>query len=183
MGLDMYLSKRTFIGANYEHRNVKAKVSITIGKKKVNINPNKISYIHEGVAYWRKANHIHAWFVENCQGGEDDCGNYDVSTSKLKELIELCEQVLEKKDECREADVSVAKLKELIALCKEIFEKKDNAFSEANLPTQSGFFFGGTEYGEYYYSAIEDTINMLNEAIADVDENDYNIDFLYHSSW
>jgi hypothetical protein len=156
MGLDMFLTKRHYIGSNYEHRNVKAKVSITIGKKKVNINPNKISYIHEGVAYWRKANHIHAWFVENCQGGEDDC---------------------------READVSVAKLKELIALCKEIFEKKDNAFSEANLPTQSGFFFGGTEYGEYYYSAIEDTINMLTEAIADVDENDYSIDFLYHSSW
>ena len=156
MGLDMYLSKKSYIGANYEHRNVDLKIDVKIGDKEIKINPKKVSYILEEAAYWRKANHIHAWFVENCQGGEDDC---------------------------READVSLAKLKELIALCKEVFEKKDDAFSEANLPTQRGFFFGGTEYGEYYYSAIEDTINMLTEAIADVDENDYSIDFLYSSSW
>lgn len=156
MGLDMFLTKRHYIGSNYEHRNVKAKIDIKVNKKKVNINPNKISYIHEEAAYWRKANHIHLWFVDNCQGGEDDC---------------------------RDADVSVAKLKELIALCKEVLEKKNEAFSEANLPTQSGFFFGDTEYSIYYYSAIEDTINMLTEAIADVDENDYSIDFIYHSSW
>ena len=156
MGLDMFLTKKHYIGSNYEHRNVKAKIDIKVGKKKVNIDPKKISYIHEEVGYWRKANHIHAWFVDNCQGGEDDCRYADVSVAQLKELIELCQQVLEKKDE---------------------------AFSEANLPTQEGFFFGGTEYGEYYYSELEDTIKMLTEAIADVDENDYSIDFIYHSSW
>lgn len=156
MGLDMFLTKRHYIGSNYEHRNVKAKVNITVRKKKVNINPNKISYIHEEAAYWRKANHIHLWFVDNCQGGEDDC---------------------------RDAHVSVEQLKELIALCKEVLEKKDDAFSEANLPTQSGFFFGSTEYDEYYYSDVEDTIKQLTEAIADVDEKDYNIDFIYRSSW
>lgn len=156
MGLDMYLSKKTYIGANYQHRNVDLKIDVKIGDKEIKINPKKVSYILEEAAYWRKANHIHAWFVENCQGGEDDCGNYDVSTSKLKELIELCEQVLEKKDE---------------------------AFSEENLPTQGGFFFGGTEYGEQYYSDLEDTINMLTEAIADVDEKNPDVDFEYHSSW
>jgi hypothetical protein len=156
MGLDMFLTKRHYIGSNYEHRNVKAKINITVGKKKVNIDPKKISYIHEEVAYWRKANHIHAWFVDHCQNGEDDC---------------------------RDADVSVAQMKELIALCKEVLEKKDEAFSEANLPTQEGFFFGGTEYGEYYYSDVEETIKMLSEAIEGVEENDYSIDFLYRSSW
>ena len=25
------------------------------------------------VAYWRKANAIHSWFVENCQDGVDEC--------------------------------------------------------------------------------------------------------------
>ena len=25
-------------------------------------------------AYWRKANQIHAWFVDNVQQGNDDCG-------------------------------------------------------------------------------------------------------------
>jgi hypothetical protein len=50
MGLDMYLSKKTFIGSNYEHRKVNVNIDITIGEKKVNINPKKISYIIEEAA-------------------------------------------------------------------------------------------------------------------------------------
>ena len=37
----------------------------------------------EDVGYWRKANQIHNWFVQNVQGGEDDCGIYEVSQAKL----------------------------------------------------------------------------------------------------
>jgi hypothetical protein len=74
-------------------------------------------------------------------------------------------------------------LKELIALCEEVLAKKDNAFSEANLPTQGGFFFGDTEYIEYYYECCEQTIQMLNEALEGVDENDYGVSFIYRSSW
>jgi hypothetical protein len=41
-------------------------------------------------AYWRKSNQIHAWFVDNVQGGEDNCGEYYVSHEKLKELLNTC---------------------------------------------------------------------------------------------
>jgi len=41
-------------------------------------------------AYWRKANQIHAWFVKNVQGGEDNCGEYYVSKEKLEELLNTC---------------------------------------------------------------------------------------------
>ncbi len=50
------------------------------------------------VAYWRKANQIHKWFVDNVQGGEDNCGEYYVSREKLKELLTTCRQALFKKD-------------------------------------------------------------------------------------
>jgi len=50
------------------------------------------------VAYWRKANQIHKWFVDNVQGGEDNCGEYYVSRDKLKELLTTCRQALFKKD-------------------------------------------------------------------------------------
>jgi hypothetical protein len=156
MGLDMYLTKKIYIGSKYEHRNVEANVDIKVNGNVININPKKISYILEEAAYWRKANHIHLWFVENVQDGEDDCGDYDVSITRLNELVAICEQVL---------------------------AKKDNAFSEANLPTQAGFFFGDTEYSEYYYEDVADTIKMLNGAMEGIDENDYNISFEYHSSW
>ena len=61
MGLDMYLNKRTYIGAEYEHRKVKGKIEITEGEedKPINIQFNRVSEIIERVAYWRKANQIH----------------------------------------------------------------------------------------------------------------------------
>ena len=49
-------------------------------------------------AYWRKANQIHKWFVDNVQGGEDNCGEYYVSHEKLKELLTTCQQALFNKD-------------------------------------------------------------------------------------
>ena len=45
MGLDMYLTKKIYIGANYEHRNVEANVDIKVNGNVININPKKISYI------------------------------------------------------------------------------------------------------------------------------------------
>lgn len=41
---------------------------------------NKIKIIYE-VAYWRKANHIHNWFVQNIQDGIDDLLDYASSCS------------------------------------------------------------------------------------------------------
>jgi hypothetical protein len=49
-------------------------------------------------AYWRKCNQIHAWFVENVQRGEDNCGEYYVSKDKLKELSDLVNEALAKRD-------------------------------------------------------------------------------------
>ena len=49
-------------------------------------------------AYWRKANQIHAWFVDNVQGGNDNCGEYYVSHEKLTELLNLVNEALSKRD-------------------------------------------------------------------------------------
>ena len=103
--------------------------------------------------YWRKANQIHNWFVENVQGGVDDCKEYHVSQEKLKELVTLCKKVLLEK--------SVLQNKEL---AKEL------------IPTTSGFFFGSTEYDDYYFEELQDTINALENL-------DPNCDYYYRASW
>ena len=36
--------------------------------------------------YWRKANQIHNWMVNNVQSGNDDCGLYEVSIYHIMEL-------------------------------------------------------------------------------------------------
>lgn len=163
MGLDMYLTKRVYVGANYEHRNITGTIDIKAGDKPININLKKVSKIICSVAYWCKANHIHKWFVDNCQDGEDDCREAYVSLEKLSELKKLCAEVL-----------SISKDENLSD------EQKQEKYNEL-LPTASGFFFGGTDYDEYYIQNIQYTFDFINEELSDED-NKY-CDYYYQSSW
>ena len=150
MGLDMYLNKRTYV-QHWEHNRPEEQysVEVTKGGKPTNINPKKVKYIIEEAGYWRKQNQIHRWFVENVQHGEDNCGEYYVDSEKLAKLLELCQKV-----------------------------KADNSLAEELLPSTSGFFFGGTEYDEWYFNGIDNTIEILKEALEDVRGEYY-----YTSSW
>ena len=150
MGLDMYLSKKTYVKYWEHNGDNNYDVKVTKAGEPTKIDPKKVSYIVEEVGYWRKANQIHQWFVDNVQGGVDDC---------------------------RDAYVERDKLEQLLNLCKIVSIDKDKA--EQLLPTASGFFFGGTGYDEWYYEQINDTIEILEEALSD-DEADH---FEYHSSW
>ena len=150
MGLDMYLNKRTYV-QQWEHQKPEHKyeVVVTKGGEPTNIKPNKVKYIIEEAGYWRKQNQIHRWFVENIQNGTDDCGEYYVSKADLETLLELCEKV-----------------------------KADNTLADELLPGASGFFFGGTDYDEWYFNGIDNTIEILKEAL-----EDENGEYLYSSSW
>ena len=150
MGLDMYLNKRTYV-QQWEHQKPEEKyeVAVTKGGETANINPKKVKYIIEEAGYWRKQNQIHRWFVENIQNGTDDCGEYYVSKDALASLLDLCEKV-----------------------------KADNALADELLPGASGFFFGGTDYDEWYFNGIDNTIEILKEAL-----EDENGEYLYSSSW
>ena len=114
------------------------------------INSERIKYVIEEVGYWRKANHIHNWFVQNVQDGVDDCKQADVYREHLQDLLEACNRVMINPSEAEEL-----------------------------LPTASGFFFGGTEYDEYYFGSIQETISILEECLSDEDADT----FYYTSSW
>lgn len=98
MGLDMYLEKRVYVGAHHEHNGVKGVINLTSNDEPIKVDLNKISYITEEAYYWRKANAIHGWFVQNVQNGADDCRSYYVSWNKLQELRNLISEILETKD-------------------------------------------------------------------------------------
>ena len=180
MGLDMYLTKKTFIGAEYEHREVKADINITIMGKPIKIDPKKISYIQESAMYWRKANHIHDWFVRNVQDGEDNCAEYHVSKENLQALLNDCKQVAQS---LKDSPTKKKKFKVGYNGKEDIYEEYDvftnTEVAEELLPTASGFFFGGTEYGRYYLQEIEETIKGLEEILASEDDASY----YYQSSW
>lgn len=132
MGLDMYLNKKVYVGANYKHRGITGSIELkdALGKR-IPINLSKVTEVIESAAYWRKANMIHAWFVDNVQSGEDDCGSYDVSGDQLKELRDLCKKAIETKD-------------------------------ASLLPPQKGFFFGSTEIDDGYWQDLKDTIEQID---------------------
>ena len=112
----------------------------------------KYTSFGQEVGYWRKANHIHKWFVDNVQNGTDDCAEYEVSQERLVELRQVCEDVLRNKSKA-------SKL----------------------LPSESGFFFGGTDYDEYYFNKIVNTIEIIDKVLESTDfENDM---ITYQSSW
>jgi len=152
MGLDMYLDKETYV-KNWDFQKSEEKHEITIkkgGEVVEDINPTKIKFIVEEVGYWRKANAIHNWFVQNIQDGVDNCQRSYVSRKELQQLLTLVEKILD-----------------------------DHSLAAKLLPTQSGFFFGGTEYDEWYFKDLEDTKRILTEVLSFPATSD----FYYHASW
>lgn len=155
MGLDMYLSAKKF-HSNAEWRSNETKEEFAKLKQMSGVGTviDKVDlphiYLEVSVGYWRKQNAIHKWFVDNCQNGEDDCRTSYVGREQLKALKDLCLKVL-----------------------------ADREQADDLLPSQEGFFFGGTDYDEWYFHGIVDTIEIVNSALSMPDE----WEFEYHSSW
>jgi hypothetical protein len=138
MGLDMYLNKRIYVGANYQHNEVTGKIELFRHGEPIKINLNKVTYVVENVGYWRKANAIHRWFVDHVMDGEDECYEHYVRDEQLKELLDLCKKV-----------------------------RKNHRLAAELLPTQNDLFFGSTDYDEWYWQDIDLTIKILEDALKD----------------
>lgn len=108
------------------------------------------------VGYWRKANAIHNWFVQNVQNGEDNCGTYYVTKEKLLEL---------------RTDVQAA---------LDQIEAGDPTAASNILPPISGFFFGDTEVDEWYKHSLENTLVIIDKCLGPKFKG---YGFYYQSSW
>lgn len=150
----MFLTAKRFFWSNPKDKKEKARAD-TITKLFPEMEKDKLNYVIFEVGYWRKANHIHNWFVRNVQYGDDDCGTYYVSQEALKELKQACIKALKFKG-----------------------VKRNNAL-DSILPTQDGFFFGNTEYDEDYFKDCKKTIDIINRVLCFPQEWEVE----YHSSW
>lgn len=140
--------------------------------------------IMDQVAYWRKANAIHDWFVNHVQDGEDDCDYHDeVTKETLQELLDVCEQVLKASEM---VDGQIVNGYRYTDNGKEpILEDgqhiKDPSVAMELLPTTGGFFFGSTDYDEWYYEQVEYTANKIREIL---ETTDFEQEMIYYvSSW
>ena len=103
--------------------------------------------------YWRKANFVHRYFTEDyLQRGyeSDNLTPFTVTREDLRRLADLCGEVLEHKDDAPQL-----------------------------LPTESGFFFGSTEYGDWYFEDVEFTRGEIEKLLAEANGGDT----FYYEAW
>lgn len=150
MGLDMYLHAKRYLWAWQDGSEDKT-IANEVQKIAKISEDFEVKEIVIKAGYWRKANQIHRWFVQNVQDGKDDCGYYYVNRQNLIDLRDVCKRVSENKE-----------------------------LAATELPTESGFFFGNTEYDDWYYQDLAETIEIIDKALT-LDPAQW--DFEYHSSW
>jgi len=160
MGLDMYLRASEYVSRK-DYKTIDGQMVAEINPifdeivKQFNAEDaiDKDSFggitVDLPMGYWRKANQIHNWFVENVQDGEDDCNKYYVTREQLEQLRSTCLEVI----------VDIDKAEDL-------------------LPTGAGFFFGSTNYDQYYVQDLVDTVDIINRCLSTKFDS-----FEYQSSW
>ena len=130
MGLDMYL-----MSANREEAD--GWENLTTAERTAVMDENPWSE----VGYWRKANQIREWFVNNCDYPADgDCEEVEITKEDLEKLADTCRGVLANHD-----------------------------LAEKLLPCKKGFFFGSYDYDEWYFLQLEDTIGICEDTIHNTD--------------
>ncbi|MGJ9384349.1 hypothetical protein [Salipaludibacillus sp. CF4.18] len=167
MGLDMYLFSLARIegmdyveihSVNMRLRELEEKQNDIYQKVKPHIKHFEefdMSWksLMEEVAYWRKANQIHNWFVENIRNGEDDpCFTEIVTKQNLEDLYNLCLKVLTNKKNPQDS-----------------------------LPTRPGSFFGYYGYDDFYYMQIEETKSIVENLLDNFNFKTHYL--MYQCSW
>lgn len=98
----------------------------------------------------RKENHIQA-FMEGEVGEVNNCDYLQLSKADVELLVHRLRRVDE-----------------------------DHSLADAELPTQAGFFFGGTDYDEWYFTDIKDELKAFSEILDTWDEDSV---YVYWAWW
>jgi hypothetical protein len=141
--------------------------------------------IFEEVGYWKKANAIHTWFVKNVQNSVDNCQSYEVSKEQLMKLYLICKTIVTESTLALDKVISGQCFNNETGEWENIYEDgyiiTNPELAAKLLPTQSGFFFGGTNYDEYYMEDVKYTFELLPKIISETDFDKQVIS--YRSSW
>ena len=169
MGLDMYLEIRKSEYRSKYSKDKGSRLKLEYPKDITEFIPDltdlRISrQTNYEVGYWRKANQIHNWFMENCARRDE----YDNPI-----------------DDCRPVEITVDKLEALLDTCKKVLA--DHSLAGSLLPTADGFFFGSTEYDDYYFGDLEQTVEIIEPVLKfakhKLEIKDYAWEVYYQASW
>jgi hypothetical protein len=183
MGLDMYLQARRSAYNGTHVKDPEAAILIEAADKLGFPAEREHGYtLTVDIGYWRKANAIHQWFVDRCADGTDDCKPVYVGREQLQELRDICQKII---DECPLVEGTVNTGYSIEDGKKVPIVEAGKVMANAELaaellPTARGFFFGSTDYDQWYQSDLAETVEILDRAIA---LDPAHFDIAYRASW
>lgn len=86
------------------------------------------------------------------------CAKYDAYFRKVNFLFAYFENNGKMEDECF-AWVEQVDVEDIIDRCEKVLA--DHKLAEELLPTQGGFFFGNTNYDEYFFRCVENVLEKM----------------------
>jgi len=104
-----------------------------------------------------------------------------VSRENLTELLNICKEILSK-SKLKKAMVTngyTYKEGKEIPIMEEGRVIVNPKVAQGLLPTQEGFFFGSTDYNEWYLGDIKNTVALIERCL----KLPESYAFSYHSSW
>ena len=162
MGLDQYLTAKKYVSKwdysnDYKDREITQDFTDLLPMDAPHISlygQFQGITVEYPVGYWRKANAIHNFFVQNVGESIDDCRQMWVNRDILVDLRERCSWVLQA-------------------------DNMEEMAEEMGLETTSGFFFGSTDYDDWYKEDLKLTIDICDHVLSLPEE--YSI--YYQASW
>lgn len=105
----------------------------------------------KSIGYLRKCNVVYGYAQNELGINEDEC----TSIFNHSELVDLKERCLRVQEILKDGftDEAIEKVEEI-------------------LPTQEGFFFGSTDYDEYYLTQVEETLEVVEKILDTITEEE-----------
>ena len=182
MGLDMYLYAEKYVSSSdtfdKEHPIMFKDIKKIAGLEQLPTPDFANILVKQLVGYWRKANAIHGWFINNVANGVDECQEIHLNREQLETLRSDCIKALANPD--REYQIENNKVFYLLCDYLNSLDQKITVDTYENpLKPSAGFFFGSNDLGDYYYSQLEYTVDLITTLL----ENSDQLEFIYRASW
>jgi hypothetical protein len=194
MGLDMYLyaekyiSQRDYVPDTNDEEMYNS-ITSTTGMNSLPTPSFGGVTVSKCIGYWRKANAVHGWFVDELADGIDECQRIGVGREDLIKLRNDCLNELANRDMAvpneKQNEVTIKDEENMAFLITQRIEEERNKINSDSpvgvLEPRAGFFFGSTDKDEWYYEQLDYTVDMINSTLACDSDKEY--EYYYRASW
>ena len=94
MGLDIYLSKKTFIGAMFRSSEGNGTINITKHGKQIPIKLQRVSYVIEDIYHGNKTHWLHSWLNHELPEMLGNAEEREIDCDVMDRLHRVCIEIL-----------------------------------------------------------------------------------------